>query len=181
MKAFAVFMIILCLIVTGGIIFLLATSNLNAVSESCNILPLEKNTELFDLIKSQLEDGTFTGTRFSNENLTSANQYRVYTWTVRVENRTALPAHVTEIRVLPLKGYDILQFDMNAVATGNSPGEQIIQPHSSALLTVSVLTSGTVVNASSRDDVRDATISWYFAGYPFPETNGKGGKLILRP
>ena len=185
MKTFAIFLIVLCLIVAGGIIYSLVTSNLTAVSTSCTLLVQRENQALFDSafekLKTQLEEGSFTGTRFSDELLTTADQYRIYTWTVRVENRTALPARVAEIQVLPLKGYDILQFDMDALASGSDPRERIIQPHSASEFTVSVLTSDAVRNASSRADVRDATMTWYFSGFPFPETNGKGGKLVLRP
>ena len=35
MKAFAIFLIVLCLVVTGGIIYMLVTSNLVAVSVDC--------------------------------------------------------------------------------------------------------------------------------------------------
>lgn len=185
MKAFAIFLIVLCLVVTGGIIYSLVTSNVSAVSISCSLLPQEENQalyiDIYDKLKSQLEDGSFSGTRFSEEKLTTADQYRVYTWTVRVENHTSLPASVTEIHVLPLKGYDILQFDMDAVMDGKGTSEKTVQPHSSAEFSVSVLTSAAIKNASSRADVRDATITWYFSGYAFPDTNGKGGKLVLRP
>ncbi len=185
MKAFAIFLIVLCLIAAGGIIYTLVTSNLTAVSVSCTLLTQEDNASLyddiFDKLKSQIEEGSFVGTRFSEETLTTADRYRIYTWTVRVENRTSLPARVAEIQILPLKGYDILQFDMDALAGGTGMPERIIQPNSVIEYTVSVLTSDAIRNASSRADVRDATITWYFSGYPFPETNGKGGRLVLRP
>ena len=187
MKAFAILMIILCLLAAGGMIFMLVTSSLDAVSVSCTLLSADSDNntpqlylDLFDKIKSQLEDGSFVGTVFSDEALTSSDQYRIYIWTVHVDNRTVLPARIAEIQVLPMKGYDILQFDMDTLMSDSVPN-RIIQPHSSADISVCILTSAAIANASSRPDVRDATISWYFAGYPFPESNGKGGKLILRP
>ncbi len=186
MKTFAIILIVLCLIVAGGIIYTLVTSNLTAVSESCDRLSLAdadragQYTAVYEKLKTQLEEGAFTGTLFSDEALTAADQYIVYVWKVRVENRTSLPARVAEIHVLPMKGYDILQFDMNTLATDTVP-DRIIQPHTSAVIEVCVLSSAAIRNASSRPDVRDATISWYFAGYPFPENNGNGGKLVLRP
>lgn len=187
MKAFAVFLIVLCLVAAAGIIYMLVTSNLTAVCESCERLSL-KDTDhpdynysvLFDMLKAKLEEGTFTGTRFSDEPLTSADQYCIYIWKVRVENRTALPARVAEIQALPMKSYDILQFDMNALVSDMVP-DRIVQPHSVAYIDVCVLASSAISSASSRPDVRDATITWYFAGYPFPESNGKGGRLVLRP
>ncbi len=178
MKAFAIFLIVLCLVVTGGIIYMLVTSNLVAVSVDCESgIP---NEILFSRLKERLEEGAFAGTVFSDEELTNAGQYIVYTWTVRVENRSSLPSRVTEIRVLPMKGYDILQFDMNAIMKDSSPADYVIQPHSVSEIKVSVLSSRAIEHASSRADVRDATITWYFSGFPFPESNGKGGKLVLK-
>ena len=183
MKAFAIFLIILCLLAVGGSLYLLATSNLNAYSVSCSEMELTGDyAAIFESLKTRLEDGTFTGTRFSGEMLSSANQYRVFKWTVRVENNTFLPARVTEIQVIPKKAYDILQFDLNAIYS-DSIREYTVSARSSREIDVYVLSSAAIDEGTSgwEKNVRDATLTWYLGGFPFPETNGKGGKLVLKP
>ena len=179
MKAFAVFLIILCLMAVGGSLYLLATSNLNVYSVSCVEL---EDSAIFQALKTSLEDGTFIGTRFSNDALSSANQYRIFKWTVRVENNTFLPARVAEIRIIPKKAYDILQFDLNSLYS-DSVQEYVIKARSSREIDVYVLSSAAIDEGTSgrEKNIRDAAISWYLGGFPFPETNGKGGKLVLKP
>ncbi len=180
MKAFAIFMIILCLAAFGGVWYLQVTSNVNIFSVSCVVSEPKDNLALFEKLKDQLEQGTFVGTRFTSESLSSAEDYLVYTWTVRIDNRTSLTARIAEIQVSPMKGYDIVQFDPETLLYGTVP-KHVVQPNSSIEFTVSVLTSRSILNSQSRADMRDADLTWYLGGFPFPETNGKGGKLVLRP
>ena len=180
MKVFAIFLIILCLAALGGIAYLHATSSLNAWSVSCLVSELKDDMSLYQELKTRLEQGTFIGTRFSSEPISAPEDYLVYQWTVRLENRTALPAQVAEIRVSPMRGYDILQFDPKVFTSGSVPEYQV-ESGKSAEITVCVLTSRAVLDGQDRPDMRDASLTWYLGGFPFPETNGKGGKLVLRP
>ena len=180
MKVLAIFLIVLCLAAFGGIWYLHVTSNVNVFPSGCSLTELNNDVEQFSKLSSQLEQGTFTGIRFSSEKLASPDDYLVYTWTVRLDNHTSLTARVAEIRVTPMKGYDILQFDPQALLFGSVP-EYIIPPNSSIEVSVCVLTSRTILEAQSRPDMRDASVTWYFGGFPFPESNGKSGKLVLQP
>ena len=183
MKAFAIFLVILCLLAIGGSLYLLATSTLNAYPVDFKELELtQENQVIFEALKVRLEEGTFTGTRFSGEALSDPDQYRLFRWTVRIENNTFLPARVAEIQVIPNKAYDILQFDLNAIYS-DSVQEYTVKARSSREIEVYVLSSAAIdLGTSGREkNMRDANITWYLGGFPFPETNGKGGKLILKP
>ena len=119
---------------------------------SCVATDTLSQLETFDSIRSKISSSTFTGIRFSNEAIGSADQYQFLNYTVRLRNRAFLKAEIIEIRITPMQG-DVLQV-----------GDEV--PHA--------LSSGKDMDLSamiltSRDmhSVREATVSYYFWGIPF--------------
>ena len=183
MKAFAIFLIILCLLALGGSVYLLTASNLGASSVRCDVFWLDHDIELRNHLLSQLESGTFTGIRFQPEDdlLSSSEKYQVCLWTVRVDNHTMLPARAVEFQVVPFNQFDILQFDLDSVLS-DTPVEHIIPAGTSAEIRIGMIVlARDQQTALGRTDNRNATITWYLDGFPFPGSNGKNGKLVLTP
>lgn len=180
MKQLGIFLIIICIAVIGGIIYLNTTSTVTPFSVSCTVSRLSENAPVRDPLLAQLESGTFTGTVFSSETIASPDDYLVYTWKVRVENRTALPAKGVSIQVTPER-YDVLQFDMDSLRTGR-PAEHQIDPGTFAEFEIGIIVYRQNNPASVESaKTHNATVTWYLSGFPFPGPNGKNGKLILEP
>ena len=75
-----------------------------------------------------------------------------YTWTVHLENKTALPVNVIEMQVTPMTG-DILLI--------GDPAEHTLDARSETDLSVTMLT------AREKHSVREAVVTWYVWGLPF--------------
>ena len=160
MKALGIFLIILCLAALGGVWYVHVTSNMNVFIGECVAEDPAKNPEEFERLKEQLENNSFTGIRFSSAPLTTPDEYIWYTWTVRMDNNTSIPARIAEIQVVPKDGgYDILQY--------TSLSEQTVPAKTSVEIKVRVLTSRSILNSGSQPTVRDFKATWYFWGLPF--------------
>ena len=107
-----------------------------------------------EMLKTQLSEGTFTGLRLSADTEFSPAESLLYTWTVRIANRTRIPAKAAEIRIIPLSG-DVIQLPWQS--------EMIIQPGKDGMIEVTVLTG------AGMHHVREAIVSWYFWGMPFSQ------------
>ena len=152
MKPFAIFLVILLLAAIAGVGYLYFTSNLTVSFSSCVAVDPLTQMDYFTQLKSSLENETFVGTRFDSAPLSSADQYLFYTWTLHLENNSALPADVIEIQVTPMTG-DVLQLGDTA--------EHSLPAHSSSNL------SATVLTARDKHSVREAIVTWYTWGLPF--------------
>ena len=152
MKPFAIILVILVLAAVCGIGYIYLTAKLDVHFISCVATDTVAQLDTFNLLKSKLASSSFTGTRFSNEELGSPDQYQFLTYTVRLQNRAFLKAEVIEIRITPMGG-DVLQV-----------GDEV--PHDlpsgqDADLSVMILTT------RDMHSVREATVSYYFWGIPF--------------
>ena len=191
MKALAVFLIVLCLAAFGGVWYLHNTSNVTAYTERGECVVTQLNYDEFSRLKEQLEQGIFTGIRFADDDLSVASEYVLYTWTIWVNNRTSMDARIAEVQVTPLRG-DILQFDPDMFFSG-SYTEHSVEAWKSGYIKICVLhrldgnqmksdvDNSAVLYAETRPEKHNAKITWYLGGFPFPETNGKGGSVDLYP
>ncbi len=180
MKQLGIFLIVICIAVVGGMIYMNTISVVEPFSVSCAVSRLSENATVRELLLEQLENGTFTGTRYSSETISSPDDYLVYTWKVRVENRTALPAKGVSIQVTPER-YDILQFDMDSLRTGK-PAEHWINPGTFAEFEIGIVVYRQDNPASVESaKTHNASVTWYLGGFAFPGANGNHGKLVLKP
>ena len=152
MKPFAVFLVILVIAALIGVGWYWYSSRLSVTFSSCIVTDPVTQENIFNELKTSLENDTFTGTRYSASPLTLPSDYVFYTWTVHLENETALPVSTIEIQITPISG--------DAVLLGD-PSEHVLDAHSSGDL------SATVLTARNTHSVREAVITWYVWGLPF--------------
>ena len=154
MKAFAIFLIVLVLAAVIGVGWLYLNARIDIRFDSCIANDGYTQAEVFNNVKTKLKNDTFIGTRFTNEELGTADQYQFLTYTIHVNNHSFLKADVIEIRITPMQG-DVLQI-----------GEET--PHDLPSGRQADL-SATILSDRNMHSVREATVTWYFWGLPFSE------------
>ena len=179
MKAAGIILIILCIAALSGVVYCYASSSITVNYTDCIATDPMSQPELMELLKEQLDTDTFTGMKLASDTAFSPAESLLYTWTVRISNRTRIPAKAAEIRIIPLSG-DIIQLPPEIwvnPATGeiihtSGSKETIIQPGKDAEISVTVLTG------AKMHHVREAIVSWYLWGIPFSEriTIGQSSK-----
>ena len=153
MKAAAIILIILVLAAVGAVGYLYLNADLNVQFVSCIATDGISQTEYFDTLKASLASGTFVGTRFSQDEPGTADQYQFLTYTVSVQNRAFLNADIVELQITPMPGDVLLLGD---VQLHSIPGGK------TETLTATILTARDV-----HTSVREGTVTWYFWGKAF--------------
>ena len=154
MKAFAIFLIILCLAAFVGIGYLYLTTSLSVTATDCVAVDPATQQDYFEQMKRQLQSETFIGTVFSAEIPENPLDWQFYTYTIHLDNQTFLKAEVIEFQIAPMSG-DLLQ--LGETQSFSLPAR------SSGDYTVTLLT------ARNMHAVREVTATWYFGGIPFSE------------
>ena len=152
MKPFAIILIILVLLAVVAVGYLYFSARLDIRFETCIATDGITQVDYFNTLKSRVESSTFVGTRYSNEELGTADQYQFLTYTVRLDNHSFLKAELIEIRVTGMPG-DILQIGEESVHDLPSGNQMDL--------------SATILTSRSSHSVREATVSYYFWGIPF--------------
>ena len=154
MKAFAIFLIVLVLAAVIGVGWLYMNARMDIRFDSCIANDGYTQAEVFNSVKARLKNDTFIGTRFTNEELETADQYQFLTYTIHVNNHSFLKAEVIEIRITPMQG-DVLQL-------GDETPHDLPSGRQTDL-------SATILTNRNMHSVREATVTWYFWGLPFTE------------
>ena len=154
MKAFAIFLIVLVLAAVIGVGWLYMNARMDIRFDSCIANDGYTQAEVFNSVKARLKNDTFIGTRFTNEELETADQYQFLTYTIHVNNHSFLKAEVIEIRITPMQG-DVLQL-------GDEAPHDLPSGRQADL-------SATILTNRNMHSVREATVTWYFWGLPFTE------------
>ena len=154
MKAFAVILIVLVLAAVCAVGYLYLNAGLDVRFVSCIATDGVSQVEFFDDLRSRVENGSFTGTRLTNDLPGTADQYQFLTYTVRLDNHSFLNAEVLEIRITPMQG-DVLQLETES-ETDLPAGRQVD-------------ISATILTDRAMHSVREATVSYYVWGIPFTE------------
>ena len=154
MKAFAVILIVLVLAAVCAVGYLYLNAGLDVRFVSCIATDGVSQVEFFDDLRSRVENGSFTGTRLTNDLPGTADQYQFLTYTVRLDNHSFLNAEVLEIRITPMQG-DVLQLETES-ETDLPAGRQAD-------------ISATILTDRAMHSVREATVSYYVWGIPFTE------------
>ena len=152
MKAVAVILIVLVLAAVAAIGYLYLEARLDITFISCIATDGVTQAEYFDTLKEKLASSAFTGTRFSEADPGTADQYQFLTYTVNLDNHAFLKADTAEIRITPMQG-DVLML-----------GEE--QEHSVPAGKKGTL-SATILTSRDNHSVREAIVTWYFWGIPF--------------
>ena len=154
MKAFAIFLIVLVLAAVIGVGWLYLNARMDIRFDSCIANDGYTQAEVFNSVKAKLKNDTFIGTRFTKEELETADQYQFLTYTFHVNNHSFLKAEVIEIRITPMQG-DVLQL-------GDETAHDLPSGRQTDL-------SATILTDRNMHSVREATVTWYFWGLPFTE------------
>ena len=152
MKPLAIFLVILVIASLAGVGYLYFTSNIVVSFVSVTATDPVTQPDVFDQVKTATENGAFVGTLYSSAPLTGPEDYLFYTWTVRLENNSFLPADTIEIQVTPMAG--------DALMIGDTMCRRLASRGQTDL-------SATLLTARDKHSVREAIVSWYVWGLPF--------------
>ena len=152
MKPLGIILIILVLVAVVAVGYLYLNAKLDITFKECIATDGITQIDFFDNLKSKVNASTFVGTRYTTEELTTADQYQFLTYTLHFDNHSFLKAEVIEIRISPMQG-DVLQIG-EETAYDLASGRQMD-------LSATILTDRTM------HSVREATVSYYFWGIPF--------------
>ena len=152
MKPLGIILIVLVLAAVVGLGYLYFNAKLDIAFKECIATDGVTQVDFFNNLKSKVNASTFVGTRYSNADLGTADQYQFLTYTIRLKNQSFLKAEVIEIRVTPMQG-DILQIG-EETAHDLPSGQQMDL-------------SATILTDRAMHSVREATVSYYIWGIPF--------------
>ena len=152
MKPLAILLVLLVVAALVGVGYLWFTGNLTVSFSSVIATDPVSQTDVFNRIRTSVENETFVGTKFSQAPLTGPEDYIFYTWTLRLENNTFLSADTIEIQITPMSG-DVLLI-------GDTAEHTLFRKDSAEL-------SATILTARNMHSVREAVVTWYVWGLPF--------------
>ena len=151
MKPLGIILIILVLVAVVAVGYLYLNAKLDITFKECIATDGITQIDFFDNLKSKVNASTFVGTRYTTEELTTADQYQFLTYTLHFDNHSFLK-EVIEIRITPMQG-DVLQIG-EETAYDLASGRQMDL-------------SATILTDRAMHSVREATVSYYFWGIPF--------------
>ena len=154
MKPLGIILIILVLVAVVAVGYLYLNAKLDITFRECIATDGITQIDFFDNLKSKVSASTFVGTHYTNDDLTTADQYQFLTYTLRFNNHSFLKAEVIEIRITPMQG-DVIQIGEEYVH--DLPAGQQMD------------LTATIMTARNMHAVREATVTWYFWGLPFTE------------
>lgn len=152
MKPLGIILIVLVLVAVVALGYLYFNAKLDIAFKECIATDGVTQVDFFNNLKAKVNASTFVGTRYSNTDLGTADQYQFLTYTIRLNNHSFLKAEVIEIRITPMQG-DVLQIG-EETAHDLPSGQQMDL-------------SATILTDRAMHSVREATVSYYFWGIPF--------------
>ena len=152
MKPLGIILIILVLVAVVAVGYLYLTAKLAIRFDTCIATDGMTQADYFHTLRSKVAASTFVGTRFTNDDLDTADHYQFLTYTIKLDNHSFLKAEVIEIRITPMQG-DVLQIG-EETAHDLASGQQMDL-------------SATILTERGMHSVREATVTYYFWGIPF--------------
>lgn len=153
MKYFAILSVLILIVTLVGVGYMYMTANI--VVEAVGVIATDAPSQetLFNELKEQVRLGAVVGTPYvGTQELSGAENYQFYTYTVRLRNNCSVPADMVELQVTPMAG-DILQIGSSADV--KLPAGQTVDA------TATILTD---VNMHA---IREVTVTYYIWGVPF--------------
>lgn len=152
MKAFALILALLMVIglLCAGWMFLTAGITVESVAVAATEAEAQQAT--FDLLKEQLADSRVLGTRFRPAELTDAEEYVFYTYTIQLKNSGFVTADMVELQVTPMPD-DILQIGDTTIRS-LAPGKN-------------GSFSATILTERNTHSIREIGITFHIWGLPF--------------
>ena len=154
MRPIAIILLVICLGLMGLTGYLYFTANVVITDIDCVAVDAADQEAFFDQLKSQVEEGVFTGTPFATGEIGKAADYQFYTYTVRLTNQTFLRLEVAEIQVTPMNG-DVLQLAADGPKNVNARSRGSVD--------------ATILTGKDNHNVRELVLTYYLWGLPFTE------------
>lgn len=152
MKAAAILMLVVCLAALCGVGYLYMSASITVSPVETIASDAVSQSEYYQTLREQLENGSFTGTLFSQDRPDNPERDVFYTYTVQISNHSFLPAEVVELQIMPVTG-DILQI-------GDPSEHTLISGHTISL-------SATLLTEKQLHNIRELTVTYYVWGIPF--------------
>lgn len=153
MKYIAILSVLVLIVALVGVGYLYTTASIvvDAVSVIATDAPSQE--ALFNELKTQIRLGAVVGTPYiSATELSGAEDYQFYTFTVRLKNNSTVPADMVELQITPMAG-DILQI-------GSSTDVKLPAGQS-------VDATATILTTKNMHPIREVVITYYIWGAPF--------------
>ena len=153
MKYFAIISVLILIVTLVGVGYLYMTANI--VVEAVGVIATDAPSQeaLFNELKEQVRLGAVVGTPYVGaQELSEAENYQFYTYTVRLRNNCTVAADMVELQITPMSG-DILQ--IGSFTDVKLPAGQTVDVNATIL---------TDVNMHA---IREVTITYYIWGVPF--------------
>lgn len=153
MKYFAIFTVLVLIATLVGVGYLYMSANIYVEAVGMVSTEAVNQPELFAHVSEQLRLDAVVGTPFvAAQELSSAENYQFFTYTVRLRSKCAVTADMVELQVTPMSG-DILQI--------GATGEVKLPAGQTADISATILTD------INMHPIREVTITYYIWGVPF--------------
>lgn len=153
MKYFAIFTVLVLIATLVGVGYQYMNANIYVEAVGMVSAAAADQPELFAQVSDQLRLDAVVGTSFvTTQELSDAENYQFFTYTVRLRNDSAVTADMVELQVTPMAG-DVLQ--IGAVGETKLPAGQ------TADITATILTD------IHMHPIREVTITYYIWGVPY--------------
>lgn len=153
MKYFAIFTVLVLIATLVGVGYQYMSANIYVEAVGMVSAAAADQPELFAQVSDQLRLDAVVGTPFVTvQELSDAENYQFFTYTVRLRNDSAVTADMVELQVTPMSG-DVLQ--IGAVGETKLPAGQ------TADITATILTD------INMHPIREVTITYYIWGVPY--------------
>ena len=116
MKPLGIILIILVLVAVVAVGYLYLNAKLDITFKECIATDGITQIDFFDNLKSKVDASTFIGSRFTNNELTTADQYQFLTYTLHFNNHSFLKAEVIDEQGVVVPDVFPLTFDVQGAA-----------------------------------------------------------------
>lgn len=153
MKYFAILTVLILIVTLVGVGYMYMTSNIFVEAVGVVATDAPSQITLFEELREQLRLGAVLGTPYVQaQELSDAENYQFYTYTVRLRNDCAVPADMIELQVTPMAG-DILQ--IGSYGDVKLPAKQTVDA------------TATILTDVNMHPIREVTVTYYIWGVPF--------------
>lgn len=152
MKYAAILMTLIFLLSLAGAGYLYLTANVTVSSTGIAVSEALSQPQAFGEIRQALQEGSATGTVFTDSIPERAEDYKFVTFRIQLKNTTFIDAEMVELQVVPRDG-DVLQLAGGKPVTLTAQGSGVYE--------ATILTS---VNSFTGHEV---IVTYYLWGQPF--------------
>lgn len=153
MKYFAILTVLLLIVTLVGVGYMYMTANIFVEAVGVVAADAPSQITLFEALREQVRLGAVLGTPYVQaQELSDAENYQFYTYTVRLLNDCSVPADMVELQVTPMAG-DILQ--IGSYEDVKLPAKQTVDVNATILTDVNM------------HPIREVTVTYYIWGVPF--------------